>query len=131
MKADSEEHRFNETADLLDYGFENLETVELFPASYQLEDELTLPVAKGKGKTVEIATSEGFTLPILDGEEEQYEIKYHIDEDKFNDQNELVAPIEKGDKVGTAELVYTGENDFGYRSEERRVGKRVELEEGG
>src|SRR5699024_2100741 len=26
MKADSEEHRFNETADLLDYGFENLET---------------------------------------------------------------------------------------------------------
>src|SRR5690625_4745070 len=121
MKADSEEHRFNETADLLDYGFENLETVELFPASYQLEDELTLPVAKGKEKTVEIATSEGFTLPILDGEEEQYEIKYHIDEDKFNDQNELVAPIEKGDKVGTAELVYTGENDFGYINGDEEV----------
>lgn len=114
MKADDENHRFSETADLFDYGFANVVSTELFPAGYQLDDELDLPVTKGKDKFVEIATSADFTLPILKDEEEDYEIKYHVDDDKLNESHELAAPIKKGEKVGTAELVNVGENNFGY-----------------
>lgn len=118
MKADSEEHRFIETAKLLDYGYKNFEQKELFPAGYQLEDEKDLPVAKGKEKKVSIATGEAFISPIKKDTEEQYTIEYHIDEEKLNEDGALVAPIKKGDVIGTAELVYTGDDDFGYIDEE-------------
>src|SRR5699024_6604212 len=50
MKTDSEEARFEETAKLFDYGFKKFETTELFPAGYQVKDESTFPVAKGKDR---------------------------------------------------------------------------------
>lgn len=121
MKADSEDHRFKETAKLLDYGFDNVVSEELFPAGYQLEDESSLPVTKGKEKSVSIATADTFTLPILQGEEDQYEIKYHIDKEQLNEDEELVAPVGKGQKIGTAELVYKGENNYGYIQDEEKV----------
>lgn len=114
MKTESEGARFEETAKLFDYGFSNFEEVELFPSGYQLKNELTVPVGKGKEKEVEIATDDAFVLPIKKGEEEKYEIKYHFDEKKLNDNNELTAPIKKGDKIGTAELVFNGKEDYGY-----------------
>lgn len=114
MKTDSYEERFNETAKLFDYGFENFEEQELFQAGYQLEDDSTLPVLKGKEKTVEIEITNGFELPMKQGDEENYEINYHIDEELLNNEGELTAPVEKGQKVGQAELIYTGEDDFGY-----------------
>ncbi len=114
MKTESEAARFGQTQQLMDYGFNQFETQELFPAGYQLEDESTIPVAKGKEDTVEVETSEGFTLPIKNGEEEAYQITYQFDEDKLNEDSELEAPIEAGEKVGTAKLVYDGETDYGY-----------------
>ncbi|MEN2766772.1 D-alanyl-D-alanine carboxypeptidase family protein [Ornithinibacillus xuwenensis] len=114
MRTESKEARFEQTAILMDYGFNQFETKELFPAGYQLEDQKTLPVAKGKEDTVEISISEGFTVPIAKGEEEQYSIAYKIDKDLLNEDGELVAPIKKGEKIGTAELVYNGEDNFGY-----------------
>lgn len=114
MKTDSEEARFKETAKLFDYGFSSFEETELFPSGYQLEKELTLPVGKGKENEVEIATNDNFVLPIKKGEEEKYKIKYHFDEEILNDNNELNAPVKKGEKIGTAELVYNGEEDYGY-----------------
>src|SRR5699024_3700640 len=105
MKTGSVEERFEETAKLLNYGFSNFETKELFPAGYQLNDESTLPVTKGKQKTVDIETAAAFKLPIKQGDEENYEIVYQLDESKLNADGELTAPIEKGEKVGTAELV--------------------------
>ncbi|MFD1040330.1 serine hydrolase [Virgibacillus byunsanensis] len=114
MKTESEDARFKQTARLLDYGYSQFETKELFPADYQLEDESSLPVAKGKEDVVEIATSDAFNIPIKQGEEEQYSMKYTIDEGKLNKDGELTAPIEQGEKIGTAELVYDGEIDYGY-----------------
>lgn len=114
MKTGSVEERFEETAKLLDYGFSNFETKELFPAGYQLNDESTLPVTKGKQKTVDIETADAFKLPIKQGDEENYEIVYHLDESKLNADGELTAPIEKGEKVGTAELVPIDDSEHGY-----------------
>ncbi|NAO99313.1 D-alanyl-D-alanine carboxypeptidase [Halomonas sp. MG34] len=114
MKTDSEEERFAETAKLFDYGFDNFETTELFPAGYQLEDQATIPVAKGKEDAVSVSTGQAVSFPIKKDEADAYSIKYTIDEDKLNAEGELAAPVKKGDVVGTAELVYEGENDFGY-----------------
>ena len=113
MKADSEDQRFRETAKLMDYGYSNFQTKELFPAGYQLEDESEIPVAKGKEKVVEIETKDSFEFPIKQNDEEKYSIQYHIDEDKLNDNGELVAPIKKGEVIGTAEIVFDG-TDYGY-----------------
>lgn len=114
MKADSEDQRFKETAKLFEYGYTQFEKEEIFPADYQLEGQTTIPVTKGKQKTVEIATNNAFHVPVKDGQAENYSIEYHFDEKLLNDEGELTAPLEKGKKIGTAELVYHGENDFGY-----------------
>ncbi|MFD1606593.1 serine hydrolase [Oceanobacillus luteolus] len=122
MKTNSKEERFRETAKLLDYGYNNFQSEELFAAGYQLEDESTLPVAKGKEKEVSVSISDPVSMPIKADEAELYSLEYHIDEEKLNEEGELVAPIEKGEKVGTATLVYQGEaTDHGYIFEQEAV----------
>lgn len=117
MKTDGEEERFIETAKVLDYGFSSFETVQLFPASYQFDDQKQLDVTKGKEKHVSIATADAIEQPIKKGEEENYDIVLHLDEDKLSDDGSLVAPIKKGDVVGTAEVIYNGEADYGFIDE--------------
>ncbi|WP_417168723.1 D-alanyl-D-alanine carboxypeptidase family protein [Terrihalobacillus insolitus] len=114
MKTSSKQARFQETSKLLDYGFNQFEKKELFPKGYQIKGKSTIPVAKGKADTVEIASNEAVQTVVKDGEDENYSVKYTIDEEKLNKDGELVAPIEKGEKIGKMELVYTGDNDFGY-----------------
>ena len=114
MKTDSEDQRFKETARLFDYGFTQFNTEEIFPASYQLEGEETLPVVNGKEKLVNIATNSAFEIPVKESQKEEFIVKYNIDKKLLNQDGELTAPIEKGQKIGTAELVSEGEKDFGY-----------------
>ena len=113
MKLGSEAERFKETAKLLDYGFNSFETVELFEKGYKLEDESTVPVAKGKEDSVEVVLGESISYPIRKGTEDQYSIKYELDKELLNEDGELEAPINKGDKVGRAILTYDGEGSFG------------------
>ncbi|MEI3611094.1 D-alanyl-D-alanine carboxypeptidase family protein [Pseudogracilibacillus sp. SO30301A] len=114
MKTASEDERFKETAKLLDYGFNQFDVTELFKAGYQVQDEPSVPVTKGKEETVDIALKEDISIPIEKGKEENYHIEYKLDESVFNENGELVAPIKKGDKVGTAELVFDDGAEFGY-----------------
>ncbi|MGM8365481.1 D-alanyl-D-alanine carboxypeptidase family protein [Virgibacillus sp. W0181] len=114
MKTGSEEERFKETVKLMDYGFDNFESKELFPAGYQLKDHASLPVAKGKADQVEITLKDAYQTPIKKGEEENYSLNYNYNEDKLNAEGELQAPIKKGEKVGEATLAYAGEAGNGY-----------------
>src|SRR5690625_4888967 len=114
MKTGSETERFEETAKLLDYAFNNFSKQELFPAGYQAEGESAIPVAKGKEDHVQVSISEAISLPVQEEEAELYHIQYHFDEENLNEDGELVAPIEAGEVIGEAELVYEGENDYGY-----------------
>ncbi|RKQ33058.1 D-alanyl-D-alanine carboxypeptidase [Oceanobacillus halophilus] len=114
MKTDSKEERFEETAKLLDYGFKNFQTQELFAEGYQLDGKSTLPVQKGKEDTVKVSLGDAISVPIKSEDAEQYSIEYVIDQDKLNEDGELTAPIEKGEVVGTVNLVFEGENDYGY-----------------
>src|SRR5699024_12854872 len=86
------ESRFEETAKLLDYGFNNFKKEELFKEGFQLQDMSTLPVAKGKEKTIDIATEKAISTILKNGEEEKYSIEYTINKDKLNTDDELVAP---------------------------------------
>lgn len=113
MKTNSEDTRFKETAKLLDYGYSQFLQKNLFPTGYQLKGKTTLPVAKGKEDVVNIATNNDFKVMLKKGEEKKYKVKYHIDKSKLNDDGQLVAPVKKGEKVGTAEIVYKGK-DLGY-----------------
>src|SRR5699024_12844543 len=101
MKTKNEEERFNETAKILDHGFDSFEETELFPAGYQLEDESTIPVDKGKESHVEDETKDALSFPIEKDTEENYEVAYHLDKELLNDDGALNAPIKKGDvKIG-------------------------------
>ncbi|UOQ95681.1 D-alanyl-D-alanine carboxypeptidase [Halobacillus shinanisalinarum] len=112
MKTNSEEARFQETRKLLDYGFKQFEQKELFPAGYQIEGESEVPVAKGKEGTVEIEAAEDLTTPVKNGQEDMYEVKYNISKEHLDKDGNLTAPIKKGEKIGTVELVYNGEDNY-------------------
>src|SRR5690625_80856 len=114
MKTESEAVRFKETAKLLDYGFQDFTKEELFPAGYKLKDSSTIDVVKGKKESVDIALAEAIEVLIKKGTDENYHIEYELDEKKLNENGELVAPIEKGEKIGIAKLVYDGGEDYGY-----------------
>ncbi|RYG73410.1 D-alanyl-D-alanine carboxypeptidase [Lentibacillus lipolyticus] len=114
MKTESKEARFQQTAKLMDYGFQRFQKQEIFAAGYQLEGKSDIPVAKGKKDTVQIATKEAFSAPIKEGQAENYSINYHLNKDKLNKAGKLTAPVKKGEKIGTAEVVYKGEEDYGY-----------------
>jgi len=120
MKADSIEERFKETAKLLDYGFDQFETVELFPKGFKKEGESTVPVEKGKAEQVEVELAEPLNFKIKKGTNEDYDIQFVIDEDKLNENGALEAPIEKGEKIGVAKLVYNDSTAFPFITDDKK-----------
>ncbi|KGX93663.1 D-alanyl-D-alanine carboxypeptidase [Pontibacillus halophilus JSM 076056 = DSM 19796] len=127
MRTDSKGARFNETAKLLDYGFNQFQTTELFDKGYQKEDEATLPVAKGKKDEVQVATNEALEAVIKKGEKDQYNAVYEIDESILNEDGKVTAPISKGDKVGTMTVEYTGSDQYSYINDEAKESVTIDL----
>src|SRR5699024_10964268 len=113
MRSNSYASRFLETAELMNYGYNEFVPTNLFAAGYQLPDHETIEVAKGKEDEVGIELAEQISSLVRIGEENAYSLKYVFDEDLLNDQGKLVAPIEEGTKVGEAHLVYEGNADYG------------------
>lgn len=114
MKTDSVEERFKETAKLMDYGFDKFEEQELFPAGYDEFEGNTLPVEKGKKEKVSVELADKILMTIQKGTEDKYDIEVDVDDELLNDEGEITAPIEKGEKIGTASLTMEDEEDFGY-----------------
>ncbi|ENH98460.1 D-alanyl-D-alanine carboxypeptidase [Gracilibacillus halophilus YIM-C55.5] len=114
MKTGSKGERFEETAKLMDYGFSQFTSEELFPKGYQIEEESTLPVTKGKESEVEIATNTSVQSMIKEGEKDLYQLRYEINEENLTGEGALEAPVEEGEKVGEAVLEYTGDANNDY-----------------
>nr|WP_224752815.1 serine hydrolase [Metabacillus arenae] len=107
--------RFKETKKLLNFAYNNFSIEEIFPAGYQMKDQSSLEVIKGKEKEVEIETKEAMEIPILNGEKENYKPKFVIDEKKLDENGALTAPFKKGEKVGNVTVEYTGKSkDHGF-----------------
>lgn len=113
MKTKSEEERFEETAKLLDYGFDEFEEKELFEAGYTFDDQ-DVPVTKGKEKSVAVQLKDNVEAPIKKGDEDKYSLDYDIDKDVVDEEGNLKAPVKKGEKIGTAQLEFDEDEDFGY-----------------
>ncbi|WLD95297.1 D-alanyl-D-alanine carboxypeptidase family protein [Alkalihalobacillus sp. AL-G] len=119
MKTASNPARFEESAKLLDYGYNNFMKKEVVKAGYTVEGKSTLPVIKGKEKKVEVQTTEPISTVMLTGEEKKYKPKATWNEKLLNGNGELTAPVKKGDQVGTLTLTYSGEgSNFGYITKE-------------
>lgn len=126
MKTNSEQERFQETRKLMEYGYNQFERKELYPSNHQIKNESTLAVTKGKEDAVEIASAAPLETIIQKGTADQYSVTYNLDQAKFNEDNELTAPVEKGEKVGTIELEYKGD-DFGYITDDAPKSQTVDV----
>ncbi|MEB1807388.1 MAG: D-alanyl-D-alanine carboxypeptidase [Bacillaceae bacterium] len=113
-KTSSPEERFNETKKLLDYGFSQFSVEEILPQGYKGEGYETFEVAGGKEREVAVSTKESLTIFILKGEKGNYSPVFTLNPDRLNERGELIAPIEKGEVIGTISLEYTGENQYEF-----------------
>ncbi|MBM69513.1 MAG: serine-type D-Ala-D-Ala carboxypeptidase [Haliea sp.] len=94
--------RKNETRGLLNYGFRFFETVELFTA----EQELAQPrVWKGLQDSVAVGVLEAARVTLPRGQREAMETVVELD-------TTLVAPIARGDQVGTVRLTQGDDTVF-------------------
>ncbi|MBU8908391.1 D-alanyl-D-alanine carboxypeptidase [Desertibacillus haloalkaliphilus] len=112
MGTESETERFNETRRLMDYGFNTFSSQEVIAANAVIEDHQTVPVAKGKEKEVAISTNEALTAVVKEGEEDYYRAELQLHPELLNEDGELIAPLERGEEVGTVNIVYEGEGDY-------------------
>lgn len=126
MKADSKTSRFTETKKILDYAFNNFSAEEIVKKGYQIKNQKTLPVTKGKEKSVAIKTKEAINLVVKNGETENLKTKLVLDKDKLDEDGNLVAPVKKGEKVGYLTLE-SEDNDLGFLTEEGQKNISVDV----
>lgn len=104
MGTGNERERFDETKKLLDYGFNNFEKKTILPAKSSIDAMPEIEVSKGVETKVPVTTETGVVLLVKKGTTvEQFEISAAP-----LDKNERIAPLQKGDVLGTATLKYTG-----------------------
>lgn len=95
FNAPTSDIRYMEARKLLDYGFANFKSVQLAGKDEKIK---TLPVDKGNLLEVDIVTSEIVSLLLSKGEESAYSTKIIL-------PNRVNAPLLKGEKVGTLQVV--------------------------
>ncbi|MFL6561721.1 MAG: D-alanyl-D-alanine carboxypeptidase, partial [Bacillus sp. (in: firmicutes)] len=99
-KNDGYKARFSETKKMLDYAFSNYTKEKLVPKHYQVKDQKTVPVVKGKEDQVKIYTKSALNMMIQNGGKKDYKPVLVLDKKKLNKNGELTAPIKKGETVG-------------------------------
>ncbi|WP_413382723.1 D-alanyl-D-alanine carboxypeptidase family protein [Alkalihalobacillus sp. 1P02AB] len=129
MRTETRDDRFNETAKLLDYGFNNFSYTEVVPAGFIPEGEELVPVVSGKEKEVKVSSTEALEIVVRNGEEELYEPVLSLNAEYLNEDNKLVAPFEAGEKVGVLTLNYAGENEEDYLFADESVSVPVTTDE--
>ncbi|WP_308417942.1 serine hydrolase [Halalkalibacter okhensis] len=123
MRTGTRDDRFNETAKLMDHGFNNFSSAEIVESGYAPDGLNILPVAAGKEREVTISSVEPLTTVIRNGEEDLYATELVLDDNVLNEDGEIVAPFEAGEEVGSLSLVYTGdgEEEFLYPTQRAEV----------
>ncbi|SFM12224.1 D-alanyl-D-alanine carboxypeptidase family protein [Salibacterium qingdaonense] len=104
MRTDSQTARFEETAKLYDYGFDNLSETEVVQEGQSFEDASSFPVVNGKDDAVSASAGSSLSLLLEDGDAENINTSVNINQDVLNENGELEAPVEKGTEIGTITL---------------------------
>ena len=102
MGASSEEGRAAESQKLLTYGFRYFETAHLYRADEALRQ---VRVWGGQHSTVKLGLTADVVMTIPKGVREQLEAGIQV-------KNEIHAPIEKGDELGSLTVSVPGKEDI-------------------
>lgn len=100
MNASSRDNSFLDTKKLFDYGFTNFEKKEIVKAGAPVEQLKSVPFKKGVNKEVVPVTGEGLTLFVKKDTPDSAFAK------TAQGQADLVAPIKKGQQIGTMTVTY-------------------------
>ncbi|WP_028988444.1 D-alanyl-D-alanine carboxypeptidase family protein [Thermicanus aegyptius] len=132
MGAETEDKRFQETIKLFDYGFNNFQLTQILPSGATVPGHEEASVSKGKERTVKMVTAAPYMDVTRKGETAAL-----FDMQVTEDPSLLVAPIKKGDRVGTLKVTYKGKEPFRYLTpeEEKKAEKALvagtDVEKGG
>ncbi len=96
--AENSKTRFNESATLFNYGFNNFEAQKLVDSAVEIAN---LPVSKGKVDSTPVFASDDFTAVVKKGDKTGYEVSVETNE-------KVYAPAKAGDVVGTATVTRDG-----------------------
>ncbi|WP_249267021.1 D-alanyl-D-alanine carboxypeptidase family protein [Paenibacillus sp. HGF7] len=107
MGAKTEPERFNQTRKVLDYGFTNFEFKTLAKAGTALDAQKTVPITKGVELEAPAVLKNDVAFAVKKGTADT-KLETKVD---LLAADKLVAPLKKGDKLGTATL------SFGKNSE--------------
>lgn len=107
MGAQSEPKRFEETRKLLDYGFKNFEKKTIYSSGSEIEELKTVKMNKGVKTQVPVVTGSDLSILVRKGASDEEFVK----EATPLPEDQLVAPIKKGDKMGTLKVKYN-EQEF-------------------
>lgn len=100
MGADSSKERNKAISQLLDYGFSQYQLERVYQSNQAVTE---IEILKGKDSHIPAVTSHPVSLLTKKGEDlSQLETKIHIEQD-------LVAPLKKGDVVGSIEVYFNEE----------------------
>lgn len=102
MGTASEAKRFSETKKILDFGFNNFEKKTVLTAKTEIDALKKVKISKGVETEVSVVTEKGIEFIVKKGETaEAFTTKA-----KAVEKSKLVAPIKKGDVVGTVTVEY-------------------------
>jgi D-alanyl-D-alanine carboxypeptidase (penicillin-binding protein 5/6) len=105
MGTKGEPERFNETRKVLDYGFNNFEIRQVLTAKSEVDAMKKVNIKKGVATEVPVVTQTGLSL-VVNKNATPDQIKM---EAAPVDESKLVAPIAKGDVLGTLKVTYEGQ----------------------
>ena len=119
--------RFGETRKMMDYAFSNFSKEEILPKHFQVKNQKTVPVTKGKASKVKIYTKSPIDLVINNGDKDNYTPILTLDSTKVNKSGELTAPVKKGDKVGTLTLKAKDGRKISFLTDDNQKGIQVDV----
>ncbi|WP_052504397.1 D-alanyl-D-alanine carboxypeptidase family protein [Rossellomorea aquimaris] len=108
----SSAERFIQTTELLDYGFNQFETVKYTLNDIDMKKEHTLDVPDGKEQTVTIRIDKPLSIRVTKEEKEKVKASVKLEEDKLNNDGTLQAPIQKGEKIGEMLIETPEKNEY-------------------
>ncbi|WP_414841962.1 serine hydrolase [Enterococcus saccharolyticus] len=114
--------RFVETGRLMDYTFDNWKKEEVLAQGATVPEFKTAPVHQGKELTVPVQTENAVTVWLHSSmTKEDVTFKTTLNAKRVTDKNELQAPIEKGENVGTVQATTPDKLGFVEASDEESV----------
>ncbi len=96
LNAPSSKERFAESTKMLDYGFANYEVVSVLKKDQVIKDNVY--ISGGKEEIINGVISQDVSFLIKAGESRDFEKEVMLDE-------KIDAPLEKGDKIGTLNII--------------------------